>query len=76
MTEVKDIDREAAEALATLICGCANVRQRKADVAAILAYREAAEKAERDRIADMLDAMGRGDTNWPQFLARKIRELK
>ena len=32
---------DAAEALAIQICGCADARQRKADVAAILAYRDA-----------------------------------
>ena len=32
---------DAAETLAIQICGCADARQRKADVAAILAYRDA-----------------------------------
>ena len=32
---------DAAEALAIQMCGCADARQRRADVAAILAYRDA-----------------------------------
>ena len=32
---------DAAEALAIQICGCADTRQRKADIAAVSAYRDA-----------------------------------
>jgi hypothetical protein len=37
-------DREAAETLAAMICGCADARQRRGDVNQLLAYRLAAEE--------------------------------
>jgi hypothetical protein len=37
-------DREAAESLAAMICGCADARQRRGDVDQLLAYRQAAEE--------------------------------
>ena len=41
MTEITDADREMAEILAAMICGCADARQRRGDVNQLLAYREA-----------------------------------
>lgn len=40
MTEVTREEREAAESLAIRICSCATTSQHKADVAAVLAFRE------------------------------------
>jgi hypothetical protein len=48
--QVSQADRDAANALATEICGCATPEQRKRDVAAILAYRHTA-------TAEALEAM-------------------
>jgi len=48
--QVTRADRDAANALATEICGCATPEQRKRDVAAILAYRHTA-------TAEALEAM-------------------
>jgi hypothetical protein len=46
--KVEQTDRDAAFNLAVQICGCANDEQRKSDVAALLAYAEAAEQRGRE----------------------------
>jgi hypothetical protein len=48
--------KEAAEVLANQICGCATPGQRKADIAALIAYEAAAEA--RGREAGLREAAG------------------
>lgn len=50
-------DRDAAEALANRICGCATAAQRKADVAAVLEYRLAARAELLAELSEPTEAM-------------------
>ena len=76
MTEVKDIDREAAASVDVLVEMRKLIRDGRADyhARAFAAHREAAEKAERDRIVAWLRAMqeGRTSDNHPGYFALKI----
>jgi hypothetical protein len=64
--QVTQADRDAANALATEICGCATPEQRKRDVAAILAYRHTAtaDALEAMREARVFLALVAGNVDW------------
>lgn len=76
MTVVKDIDREAAASVAVLVEMRKLIRDGRADyhARAFARHREAAAKAERDRIVAWLRAMqeGRTSDNYPAYFALKI----
>ena len=56
--QVSQADRDAANALATEICGCATPEQRKRDVAAILAYRHTATSEALEAMREAREALG------------------
>ena len=56
MVEVTQEVRAAADTLAHRICGCATTEQHKADIAAILEYRQAAFNAGRASVLAELES--------------------
>ena len=57
MVEVTHAMRDAAEALANRICGCATAAQHKSDVAAVLEYRLAARAELLAELSEPTEAM-------------------